>query len=441
LAERALSFVSADAAVVTVGSARTGFTEFALGEVTGASDTQYATVGVLVAHGPRSAEVTTTRLDDASLRLAVEKAQALVAAARVDEDDVADDPGEAGAINAALWHEGTLDVLLPARRAEAVRSAMAASARGGSLSGGVVGGAARSTAVLTSGGHFEYGRTSTAECTVTARTRVAGVGQGSGWAAWKGEDWALLDVEQLAQRAASLAQRTEKAVAVEPGRYTVVLSPMALSELVGAIAAYGTLDGRSADEGRSPFSRPRGGTTIGEKIFDSKVTLSADPMDPDGGFLPFAVNGRHVTQYRAETWARDGVLERLAYESAYARARQKEPAENSGALRMNGGGVANDDLLAKVERGIYVTRFSHIGLVSFRTLLMSGVTRDGTFLIERGSLTTAVRDLRFEDSPMRLLQNVAALGTAVRVPVGGPPMVMPGAVVTDFLFTGMSHAV
>lgn len=431
LAERVLGFVSAPSALVTVEGVSTGYTEFAGSEVTDASDTRYASVGIMTADGKRSSAVRTTRLDDPSLKAAVAKAQALLSSERVDEASEPEAPVPPGAMNPALWHESALGNLEPARRVDVVRGVIAKVGGANLRCAGVIGMSARSTAVLTSQGHFEYGRTSTSECTVTARTSD---GRGSGWASWKGEDWASADPGALAERAADLARRTQQSRVVEPGRYTVVLSPVALAELVGVIAMSGALDERSAREGRSVFSRGAGKTAIGERVFDLRVTLSADPGDAEGGFLPFDVRDRDIRQYGAVTWVRDGVLERLA--------REQMPLTNSGALRMRGGDASLGDMIASVRRGIYVTRFSHVGMVSSRTLVMSGVTRDGTFLIERGAITGAVRNLRFEDSPMRVLKSVQALGPAERVPVGGPmPLVMPGAVVADFLFTGVSDGV
>jgi predicted Zn-dependent protease len=445
LAERVMGLVSAPEAIVTVESACTGSTTIASGQLDESSDTRYISIGVLTAYGRRSAEVTTDRLDDVALSAAVAKAEALAQAERLVEDVPPDPPGAAGPVNAALWHDETLAILDPTRRVELalkVRDAVssAGTAGGGRLvGGGVVGMSARAVAVLTkAGGHFEYGRTSTATCSVSARTTD---GTGSGWASWKGEDWAWVDPVALAAQASDVARHTRYPVAVEPGAYTVVLSPVALAELVGAIAYWGALDARAADQGRSPFARKGlGNTAVGERVFDERVTLSADPMDPDGGFLPFAVRGRAVEQYRAVTWVRNGVLETLAYDAAYARVRGRPVVANAGALRMSGGGGALSaaQMIASVDRGIYVTRLSQLSLLSLRGFLMTGVTRDGTFLIERGTITRAVRNLRFQDSPIRMLNALAVIGVPERVPVGGgAPLVMPGAVVRDFAFTGI----
>jgi predicted Zn-dependent protease len=435
LAERVLGFVSAPSAMATVEAANTGFTEFADNAAAESSDTRYVTVAVSTAYGARSATVTTTRVDDASLAGAVADAEKLATSSRPCDTDLVVAPGPPGPINPALWHESALANLGPAHRVDVVRGMIARAASQGLMARGVVGVSARAIAVLTSDGHFEYGRTSTSTCSLTLRTAS---GSGSGWAAWKGEDWGLVDPAGLADRAAESARRARQLRAVEPGRYTVVLAPAALAELVGVITSIGAIDGRAAEDGRSVFARANGRTAVGEPVCDRRITMSADPMDPDGGFLPFAVSGRRIDQYGAVTWIRGGVLEQLSYDADTARARGRQPVANAGALRMSGGGASTDEMIASVERGIYVTRFSNVSIESTKTLAMSGVTRDGTFLIEGGKITSALRNLRFEDSPMRLLRSLGALGVAERVPVGVAPLVVPGAVVTDFLFSGVS---
>lgn len=247
----------------------------------------------------------------------------------------------------------------------------------------------------------------------------------------------------LATRAADLARRTQRPMALEPGSYTVVLSPVAMATLVGAIAQWGGLDARQAEQGRSAFARGGGKTAVGERVCDERVTLSADPMDTDGGFLPFAVRGRGVEQFRAVTWVNGGVLQTLAWDATYAKVRGRAPVANAGALRMGGGGGTTDALVASVPRGIYVSRFTDVSLVSLRTMLMTGETRDGTFLIERGAITRPVKNLRFQDSPMRVLRALERISGAERVAVGGggSPLVMPAAVVRDFQFTALSDRV
>jgi predicted Zn-dependent protease len=439
LAAKVLGFSSAPSVMAVVESEATGSTLWSRNQVEAASDTQFTSVAVTVTYGRRSAVVTTNRLDDAGLRAAALKAESLAQAERVVAAAEPEVPGPASPVNPELWHDSARANLEPGHRVGVLRDAIASVGAAGLVGGGSIGVTARSVAVLTRAGHFEYGRTSTSGYCLSARTPD---GSGSGWAGWKGEDWAKVDPQTMASTAIDLARRSRHPVAVEPGRYTVVLTPVAFGQLIAAIAGWGALNGRAADEGRSPFSAPGGGSPLGRKLFDERVTLSADPMDPIGGFLPFAQFGAELEQYRAATWVRGGVVENLVYGGPYARVRHRPQLENSGALRMLGGPTSIDAMVAATERGLYVTRFSDVSLLSFRSFLLTGVTRDGTFLIDKGRITRPVKNLRFEDSPFFMLANLEALGPAERVWLEySPPAVMPCATVRDFSFTSVTDAV
>ena len=437
LASKVIAFASGAETVVTVSSAQSAWTEVDHNQVSGASDTRFTSVNIVVAFGPQSASITTNHLDDDSLRAAVARAASLARQEHVGEQ-VDEEPLQApGPVNEALWHPGTLQAMKPESRFDVLQQTIASIEAAGLTGAGYVGMSARSLTVLTSSGHFEYGRTSSAECSISARTPD---NTGSGWAAWKGENWDLADPLALASRAADVAHHSRFPITVEPGRFTVVLSPVAVAELVGAVIR-GGFDGRSAEEGRSPFSRENGTTAIGTKVFSEHITMTADPMDPDGGFLPFSPAGRNVMQYTPVTWVRDGVLVNLAYDGLYARAHGKTRLLNSGAVRMRGDDVSVDDMIASVDHGIYVTRFSSVSGVPHNNYALTGITRDGTFLIEHGKITRALRNLRFQASPFQMLRDVTVLGKTERTPVGGPPIIVPGMVVNEFLFTAITEAV
>jgi predicted Zn-dependent protease len=436
---RILGFASAPTVVVSIESEATGSTVWSRNQVENASDTQLTQVSATATYGRRSAIVSTSRIDDAGLRAAVDRAEAMAQAEHLTAGEEPAPPGAPSPVNPELWHENAQANLEPDHRIAVLREAIAAVEGAGLVGGGVVGVSARSTTVLTHAGYFEYARTSTSSHCVSARTPD---GTGSGWAGWKGEDWAKADPHAMAATAIDLARRSRHPSAVEPGRYTVVMTPVAFGGLVAAIAGWSALEGRAADEGRSPFSAPKGRSPIGRKVFDERVTLSADPMDPVGGFVPFAQAGAEIQQFRPATWVRGGVVENLAYRGSYARARHRPSLENSGALRMQGGNTSIEEMIAATDRGLYVTRFSDVSLLSFRSFLMTGVTRDGTFLIEHGKITRPVKNLRFEDSPFFMLANLEAIGPAERVWTGHPqPAVMPSATVRDFSFTSVTDAV
>jgi predicted Zn-dependent protease len=188
----------------------------------------------------------------------------------------------------------------------------------------------------------------------------------------------------------------------------------------------------------TPFSKPGGGNKSGIKVLDERVSIWSDPMDVDGGFLPFRYD-MGIDQYVPVRWIENGVLRMLSYETrAEAERHGLDPVNARGIIRMSGGSMTIDEMIANTPRGIYVTRFSNVTLVSEKTLYMTGVTRDGTFLIEHGKITKPIKNLRFEDSPMFFLNNLIALGPTKRVQRGH---VMPAVMARDFAFTSLTDAV
>jgi predicted Zn-dependent protease len=245
----------------------------------------------------------------------------------------------------------------------------------------------------------------------------------------------------LAARAVDKAERSSAAVPVEPGKFTVVLESAAVASLVMRMSA--ALDARAADEGRSPFARSGGGTKVGEQIADPRVTLQSDPSHPDVLEQPFTDEGLAIPP---TVWIEGGVLRNLGYDRYWAAQQGRPLLPVAGGLVMEGGSASLDELISSVERGLLVTRFWYIRPVSQRTLTYTGLTRDGTFLIENGKLTRGVKNLRFNESVLGMLNRVEALGTAERTIASesggiGPAVVVPPLVVRDFSFTAVSDAV
>jgi predicted Zn-dependent protease len=136
----------------------------------------------------------------------------------------------------------------------------------------------------------------------------------------------------------------------------------------------------------------------------------------------------------------------LAYDRYWASQKNVAPTPNLGTLHMSGGTTSLDDMIASTERGILVTRFWYLRPVDPRTILYTGLTRDGTFLVERGKVTRAVKNLRFNDSPIFMLNNIDALGRPERVSASedgspGLAVVVPAIKIRDFNFTSLSDAV
>ena len=292
--------------------------------------------------------------------------------------------------------------------------------------------------MATSKGLFAYTRSTRVNFTTTVRTAD---GTGSGWAGTGVHDWDDLDTAALGARAIEKAEMSRDARAVEPGRWTVILEPTAVGNLVGLML--NSLNARSADEGRSFFSKAGGGNKIGEQFIDSRVTIHSDPGDPRLFSAPF--NGGGLPNRRT-VWVENGVLKNLVYDRYWAAQKQMDPTGFVNGYYMTGGNASMDEMIRSTERGLLVTRFWYIRGVDPRTILFTGLTRDGTFLIENGRISHPVKNLRYNESPIFMLNNVEMMGEPVRVSSsesGGlaPAVWVPPIKARDFTFTSLSDAV
>ncbi len=437
LARRTLGFViTPDGARVNLSSGSRGNTRFAVNQVSTGGDNYDTAVAVTAYVGRRTGTSTTNQLDDSSLRQAVQTAERLARLAPEDPEFLPEldaqqhEPGRA-------WSDATAS-LDPQGRADAVRAITAPATAAGLVSTGYLDTRAGATAVANTKGLFAYARSTAAVLTTTVRTAD---GSGSGWAGASHHDWSQIDAASLGARAAEKARASRSPVAVEPGRYTVVFEPTAVGNLVQFIAT--ALGARAADEGRSFFSRPGGGNKIGSKVVDERVTIISDPFDPDIAGAPFTGEGSPT---RRSVWIDKGVVTNLNYDRYWAQKKGVTPTASGGSIRMSGGTSTMEEMIASTPRGLLVTRFWYLRPVDQRTILYTGLTRDGTFLIESGKITRAVKNLRFNDSPVFMLNNLEMLGQPVRVSAsedGGPgqAVMVPPLKVRDFNFTSLSDAV
>lgn len=436
LTARILGFSTADEMRVNVNSGASANTRFAVNQISTAGDSTNVSVTVRAVFGKQAGSATTNRLDDDSLRAVVRRAEALARLAPEDPQMMPElGPQE---YLAGGGYANTTAELDPMGRARAVQSITEPAATAGLVSTGYLEANAGSSAVATSRGLFAWREQTAAVLTTTVRTPD---GTGSGWAGSTHHDWTRIDPAALGATAIEKARRSANPVAIEPGRYTVVLEPTAVGNLVQLIT--GAASARSADEGRSFFSKPGGGTKIGLKVVDDRVTLLSDPLDPDAYGATFGGDG---LPSRKMTWIENGVVKNLSYDRYWAQQKGVEPSGFPGTLRMMGGTTSVEEMIASTERGLLVTRFWYIRPVDPRTILYTGLTRDGTFLIENGKVTRAVKNLRWNESPIFMLNNLEALGAPVRVSAsesGGPgqAVVVPPLKVRDFTFTSLSDAV
>jgi len=450
LAKKVLGFAAADETRVVIQSGARMGTRFAVNQITTSGDRFDVTVQVRSAFGKRIATATTNGLDDASLRKVVQTAERLARLQPEDPESMPElDPQQYA--ESRGWSDATA-TMDPATRARTIAAITTPARAAGLQSTGYLEGQAGSTTVANSKGLLAYGRQTESVLTTTVRTDD---GTGSGWGGGAHWDVGQLDAATFGKTAIDKARLSRSPVAVEPGRYTVILEPTAVGNLVQLIL--GAANARNADEGRSFFAKPGGGTKIGMKVVDERVTIVSDPMDPDTATIPFTTEG---LPGKRVAWIENGVVRDLAYDRFWARRQNREPNAGAagggfgggggggipGGLKMSGGDKSLEELIAETQRGLLVTRFWYIRAVDPRTILYTGLTRDGTFLVENGKITKAVKNLRFNESPIFMLNNLEALGRPVRVSAsegGGPgnAIVVPPIRARDFTFSSISDAV
>jgi predicted Zn-dependent protease len=431
-----MAFATAEATRVAITSGQQGNTRFAVNQISTAGDSYNASVVVQSSYGKRTGGSSTNRLDDDALRATVQMAERL---ARLSPEDPEALPllGPQQYAGAEGWSEATAS-LEPTERASAVQRIATPARSANLMSTGYLEANAGAAAIANSRGLFAYYRSTSCALTTTVRTPD---GTGSGWAGGAHFDWTRLDPDAFGARAIEKAKLSRSPVAIEPGRYTVILEPTAVGNLVQLIA--GALSARSADEGRSFFTRQGGGNKIGLKVVDDRVTLLSDPLDPEAPAAPFTAEGLPVSR---TVWIENGIVRNLTYDRYWAERQSRTPSSAGGTLRMAGGTATTEEMIASTRRGLLVTRFWYIRPVDARTILYTGLTRDGTFLIENGKITRAVKNLRFNESPIFMLNNIEAMGVPVRVSAseaGGPGLaiVVPPMKVREFTFTSLSDAI
>ena len=272
LTDRILSFSKAEECDVSLGLSREGHTRFAANDITTAGTAQTVTVSVTSNEGGRSGTATTEELSESALRNVVGLSETLMAGARPNPEHVADlGPQEYPAV--AGFDEATA-LASPVERRDGVKAALDRGRGRELLASGFFETGAYWSAIANKKGNFGFHRQTAATYETTMRSSD---GTGSGYASLRAPKLSAVDPVAIAERAARKAETSARPRELAPGRYTVILEPQAVADLLVYLAF--SLNQRSADEGRSFLSKPGGGNRLGEKLFADAVTLRSDPFD------------------------------------------------------------------------------------------------------------------------------------------------------------------
>lgn len=400
---------------------------------------------------------TTNETDDASLEGVVRAAERIAAMGFNPAQDAgafgAPPPVALEAPRTVVWSDATYN-LTPKARAEIAQALVRPAEAKGLLSAGYIEVRAGARLQIINGQRF-YVPYTHAQCSMTVRDPQ---GTGSGWAGDTNYDWAKIDTTALTEQALQKAVASRNPVALEPGRYTVILEPQAVADLLEILVRRmlrpPVVPGWAAEDGGGPFAKAKDSaldiwrTKLGSQVVDNRLTLSADLADPNLGILP------EPGMKPVVTWIDRGVLTGLDYWRSYAVAQLGlDSALRSPALsyRLSGNGPETSipEMIATTKRGVLVSRFWEVRELALKSLLASGMTRDGLWLIEDGKITKPVKNFRFTESPLFALNQLEQFGKPERVfrPVRSPdvpgltPAVVPALKVRDFSFTSMADAV
>ena len=397
--DKVVKLSKADECTATLSGSVDGNIRFALNNVSTSGIVSNASLGVQVAFGKRVGVATINEFDDASLERVVRRAEDLARLAPENPE------------------------FMPAIDKQAYKPSATFS---------------DSTAAITPEFRAQVAADSLLPCRGHGLVAAGFLQDGNGWVGRDLKDAADFRADQDIRTAIRKASESAEAKALEPGKYTVILEPAAAAGLISFMMNF--FDARSADEGRSFLSKKGGGNKLGELVYDPRVNMYADPWHPDAPVLPW--DGSGLARERMPIIEK-GRIASLDYSRYWAKKQGKRAVGSPGNLLMEGGTKSTAELVRGTQKGILVTRTWYIRLVDPQTVLLTGLTRDGTFYIENGEIKYPVKNFRFNESPVIMLNNIEELGKPVRVAGDESSFVMmiPPMKLRDFTFTSLSDAV
>ena len=430
IAERVLRFSDADETEVEVDAGVDALTRFANNTLHQNVAEQTLCVSVRTVFDGRTARATTNKIDDESLRRVV-AASAEMTKSQPKNPDLLPMPGRQKYASVKRYFPETAGAT-PDDRARAVAAVLSGAEKRGQTAAGVFTTGAFATVLANSRGLYATHRQTRAEFSVTMLE-----GDSSGWVKGNSPDIRAIDPLAMAATAGEKCAASRHPREIEPGRWTVILEPSAVQDLVGFLAY--DFAGTSILDQRSCFNE-----RIGKKVMGENFTLRDDVSHPLQSGAPF--DGEGMPRQRVVLIDR-GIAKNLVYARGTAKKMKAKPTGHGFSLPneygeapvnlvIEGGKTSVPEMIASTERGILLTRLWYIREVDPYEKVLTGMTRDGTFLIENGRIVTGIRNFRFNQGLLEMLSNIEQLGPAVRAAgeesfeVVAPPMK-----VRDFHFT------
>jgi PmbA protein len=444
---------TADEVELLISGSRSALTRFANNTIHQNVAEESNQISVRVSFGGRTARATTNKADDDSLRRVVQSAEALARVQQPDADllpmpspeEVTHNAADSGATAVQRYFDSTARIT-PEDRATAVAKMVNVATRNRLTTAGIFSTAELVEGIFNSRGVTDWYQQTLAEVSVTMLGDTS-----SGWQKANSPDAAQLEPTRMAEIAAQKAVAAKNPRDLPPGKYTVILEPAAVLDAVGFM--FWDFGGAALLEQRS-FLNDR----IGEQLFGENITVWDDVYHPLQTGAPF--DGEGMKRHRLKL-IESGIVNEVTYARSNAvRMQQSEMAGHVGRVTPTGHGFALpneigevpmnivfggprpaqsqtvDQMIAATERGILVTRLWYIREVDPYEKILTGMTRDGTFLVEDGKVQCGIRNFRFNESLIHMLQNVEAMGLPVRsTGEESMDMVVPAMKIRAFNFT------
>ncbi len=434
ITDKILSFVKADDAQVSVTSEKTSHLRFARNAFLTSGNTVERNASITVWIKGKRGSSSVSDFGDESLKAMVEQAEQIAAISPVDREYLP-------TLSAQTYKpsngyvESTANLSLGAR-AKAIGDILKTSEKSGVVSAGFHQTRAVAQGFATKNKNFNFERRTFVSLSTTARTAD---GASSGYFARSHFDINRLDTTRIAREAIRKAVEGRNAKTIEPGVYTVILEPQAVADLLGGISFQ--FDARSAEEGRSPYSMQGGKTKLGDKIFDERLNIYSDPWNAE---LPASSAAQGGIPAQKIYLVKNGVLDNLIYSRFWANksGKQATPGPVNTIMESSAKPATIEEMIASTQKGLIISRFWYIRGTDPRTASVTGLTRDGIWLIENGKITSPVRNFRFNQSMIQMLAqgNVEMIGAPERVGDGNAAM-LPALKLKAFNFTSASDAV
>jgi len=426
LADLVLKRSGADETIVTIQDQHGGTARFANNRIVQNVDTRRGMLTVWVAFDGCRGSASTTDFTAGSVQEALARAERI---ARVSPEDPEYLPAPDPQVFPTRQTTRPETAMAgPARRLEYANEAIGQCRIENLQAAGIVSSSVASVGVAASNGLFAQEERSEARFSLTVQAEDA-----TGWSAAAHRSIDHLKIQDRTLSAINKAKRGRDVQELSPGHYRVILEPAAVAGLWSWILW--TLDAKSYEKGTSPFSGQ-----LGRQIVDERLTLKNLPDHPDllgTGFTQEGLSSEDAM------WIEKGVLKQLAYDRFTAKKQGIKRIATLDAPCLSASGPTafkTQELIKQCERAILVTNFWYIRTVNQTDLTLTGMTRDGTFLVEDGQIISAVRNFRFHESPLRVFRQVEAFTEAAEAVTSETgKLLVPAMVLREFYFSSVTR--